>query len=128
MIKSENVIAIPTSAVLITGAKPLVFVYKGKGYFMPKYVVIGTRYGGYYPVISGLKNGERIVVSGTFLMSSDSNLSQAVGSMAGMPGMSVMSNNSNLSQKTSFKAGTQAISNNRGRTKKTSSMAGMPGM
>ncbi|RZV37495.1 MAG: efflux RND transporter periplasmic adaptor subunit [Candidatus Acidulodesulfobacterium acidiphilum] len=128
MIKSEKVIAVPTSAVLITGAKPLVFVYKGKGYFMPEYVVIGTRYGGYYPVISGLKNGERIVVSGTFLMSSDSNLSQAVGSMAGMPGMSGMSNNSNLSQKTSFKAGTQAISNNMGRTKKTSSMTGMPGM
>ena len=54
---------------------------------MPEYVVIGTRYGGYYPVISGLKDGERIVVSGTFLMSSDSNLSQTTGSMAGMPGM-----------------------------------------
>ena len=128
MIKSEKVIAVPTSAVLITGAKPLVFVYKGKGYFMPEYVVIGTRYGGYYPVISGLKDCERIVVSGTFLMSSDSNLSQTAGSMAGMPGMSGMSNNSNLSQKTSFEAGTQAISNNRGRPKKTSSMTGMPGM
>ena len=128
MIKSEKVIAVPTSAVLITGAKPLVFVYKGKGYFMPKYVVIGTRYGDYYPVISGLKNGERIVVSGTFLMSSDSNLSQTTGSMAGMPGMSGMSNNSNLSQKTSSTAGTQAISNNSGRPKKTSSMTGMPGM
>ncbi len=87
MIKSEKVIAVPTSAVLITGAKPLVFVYKGKGYFMPKYVVIGTRYGNYYQVISGLKDGERIVVSGTFLMSSDSNLSQTTSSMTGMPGM-----------------------------------------
>jgi Cu(I)/Ag(I) efflux system membrane fusion protein len=86
-VKSEKTLAVPASAVLITGAKPLVFVYKGKGYFMPKYVVIGTRYGDYYPVISGLKDGERIVVSGTFLMSSDSNLSQTTGSMAGMPGM-----------------------------------------
>ncbi len=86
-VKSKKTIAVPTSAVLITGTKPLVFVYKGKGYFMPEYVVIGTRYGGYYPVISGLKDGERIVVSGTFLMSSDSNLSQTAGSMSGMPGM-----------------------------------------
>ncbi|MCL4429053.1 MAG: efflux RND transporter periplasmic adaptor subunit [Deltaproteobacteria bacterium] len=86
-VKSEKTLAVPSSAVLITGAKPLVFVYKGKGYFMPRYVVIGTRYGDYYPVISGLKAGERIVVSGTFLMSSDSNLSQTTGSMAGMPGM-----------------------------------------
>ena len=87
IIKSEKVIAVPTSAVLITGAKPLVFVYKGQGYFTPKYIVIGTRYGNYYPVISGLKDGERIVVSGTFLMSSDSNLSQTTSSMTGMPGM-----------------------------------------
>lgn len=87
MVVGEKTVAVPTSAVLITGAKPIVFVYKGKGYFIPKNVVIGTRYGNYYPVISGLKAGEKIVVSGTFLMSSDSNLSQTAGSMAGMPGM-----------------------------------------
>ena len=86
-VKSEKTVAVPTSAVLITGAKPLVFVYKGKGYFIPRYVVTGRRFDGYYPIISGLKSGERIVVSGTFLMSSDSNLSQTTGSMAGMPGM-----------------------------------------
>ena len=86
-VRGEKELAVPTSAVLITGAKPIVFVYKGKGYFIPKHVVIGTRYGNYYPIISGLKAGERIVVSGTFLMSSDSNLSQTTGSMAGMPGM-----------------------------------------
>ncbi|MCL4542599.1 MAG: efflux RND transporter periplasmic adaptor subunit [Deltaproteobacteria bacterium] len=131
MVKSEKVVAVPASAVLITGAKPLIFVYKGKGYFMPEYVVIGTRYGNYYPVISGVKGGERIVVSGTFLMSSDSNLSQTAGSMAGMPGMAGMSNNSNLSQKASSTAGTQGIagmSNNSSQRKKTSSMAGMSGM
>ena len=87
MVKSKKTLAVPTSAVLITGAKPLVFIYKGNGYFIPRHIVIGTRRGNYYPVISGLKDGEKIVVSGTFLMSSDSNLSQTAGSMAGMPGM-----------------------------------------
>lgn len=87
MVKNEKDLAIPVSSVLITGGKPLVFVYKGRGYFIPKHVAIGIRCGAYYPVLTGLKKGERIVVSGTFLMSSDSNLSQTAGSMAGMPGM-----------------------------------------
>lgn len=80
-------LAVPVSSVLITGGKPIVFIYKGKGYFIPKHITIGHRADGYYPVLSGLKNGERIVTSGTFLMSADSNLSQTTGSMAGMPGM-----------------------------------------
>jgi len=86
-VRGEKTLAVPVSSVLITGGKPLVFIYKGKGYFTPEYVTIGRRANGYYPVLSGLKNGERIVTSGTFLMSADSNLSQTTGSMAGMPGM-----------------------------------------
>ncbi len=85
--KARKAIAVPSSAVLITGGKPIVFLYEGKGYFIPRQVTLGARYGDYYAVAAGLKAGERIVVSGTFLMSSDSNLSQATGSMAGMPGM-----------------------------------------
>ncbi|MHB1661054.1 MAG: efflux RND transporter periplasmic adaptor subunit [bacterium] len=86
-IRSKKTLEVPTASVLITGGKPLVFVYKGKGYFAPRYITVGRRANGYYPVLSGLKNGERIVTSGTFLMSADSNLSQTTGSMAGMPGM-----------------------------------------
>jgi Cu(I)/Ag(I) efflux system membrane fusion protein len=84
---SKKTLAVPVSSVLITGGKPLVFIYKGKGYFIPKHITVGHRAGGYYPVLSGLKNGQRLVASGTFLMSADSNLSQTTGSMAGMPGM-----------------------------------------
>ncbi|MHB1661767.1 MAG: efflux RND transporter periplasmic adaptor subunit [bacterium] len=86
-LKGGKSLAVPIASVLITGDKPLVFVYKGKGYFAPRYITVGRRANGYYPVLSGLKNGERIVTSGTFLMSADSNLSQTTGSMAGMPGM-----------------------------------------
>lgn len=86
-VHSESVLAVPESAVLITGGKPIVFIYEGKGYFKPVYVKIGNLNGDFYPILSGLNEGEKIVVSGTFLMSSESNLSQAMGSMAGMPGM-----------------------------------------
>jgi Cu(I)/Ag(I) efflux system membrane fusion protein len=88
IMKPIHKLSIKSSSVLWTGTKPVVFIYNGKGYFAPaKKVVLGKRWGNYYPVISGLKAGERIVTSGTFLISSDANLKQSVNSMAGMPGM-----------------------------------------
>jgi Cu(I)/Ag(I) efflux system membrane fusion protein len=38
-------------------------------------------------VISGLKAGERVVTSANFLIDSESQLKEALGGMAGMPGM-----------------------------------------
>jgi hypothetical protein len=87
VIKPEHKLSIEASSVLWTGTRPLVFIYSGKGYFKPKHVVLGKRWGNYYPVIRGLRAGEKVVTSGTFLISSDANLKQSVNSMAGMPGM-----------------------------------------
>jgi Cu(I)/Ag(I) efflux system membrane fusion protein len=85
--KPASSLSVKSSSVLETGGKPIVFIYEGMGYFKPKKVVLGKRWGNYYPVISGLKAGERVVTSGTFLISSDANLKQSISSMAGMPGM-----------------------------------------
>ena len=87
IIKPQRQLSVKASSVLWTGTKPLVFIYGGKGYFVPEHVVLGKRWGNYYPVISGLRAGEKVVTSGTFLISSDANLKQSVNSMAGMPGM-----------------------------------------
>ncbi len=87
VIKPQRQLSVKASSVLWTGTKPLVFIYGGKGYFVPEHVVLGKRWGNYYPVISGLRAGEKVVTSGTFLISSDANLKQSVNSMAGMPGM-----------------------------------------
>ena len=66
------------------------FVDRGNGYFEPRQVTTGERQGDRIQVLSGLRSGERVVVSGNFLIDSESQMKAAaagMGGMAGMPGM-----------------------------------------
>ncbi len=79
-------LTVPVGAIIDTGARQLAIVAKGSGYFEPREVK-ATKVDDYYEVIKGLKAGEQIVTSANFLVDSESNLKEAVGGMAGMPGM-----------------------------------------
>ena len=65
---------VPASAVLNSGDRQTVFVDRGKGFFEPREVKIGTQSEGHIEILSGLKPGERIVTSGNFLLDSESQL------------------------------------------------------
>ena len=80
-------LAVPDEAVLDSGLRKVVFLDKGEGRFEPAEVKIGDKYDGYYEVLAGLSPGERIVASASFLLDSESRLKEAMGAMAGMPGM-----------------------------------------
>ncbi len=80
-------ITVPSAAVLNSGERQTVFVDRGNGYLEPRQVEIGERLGDRLQILKGLKPGERIVVSGNFLIDSESQLKAAAGGMAGMPGM-----------------------------------------
>jgi RND family efflux transporter MFP subunit len=67
-------LVVPQSAVLNSGDHQTVFVDRGNGYFEPRAVKIGEQRNGRIEILSGLKAGERIVVSGNFLMDSESRL------------------------------------------------------
>jgi len=82
-------LAVPEEAVLDSGMRKIVFVDKGMGHFEPKEVKLGSKMDGYYRVLSGLSEGERVAASSAFLLDSESRLSEAMGAMAGMPGMSM---------------------------------------
>ena len=71
-------IAVPESAVLDNGTKRVVFVDKGNGTFEPRNLTLGQRGGGYVQVRNGLAEGERIVVTGNFLIDAESNLQAAL--------------------------------------------------
>ncbi len=64
------VLAVPTSAVLDSGTRKLVYVEKGKGLFEPRELTLGPRAGEFYPVIKGVAAGERVVTRGGFLIDS----------------------------------------------------------
>ena len=67
-------LVVPQSAVLNSGDHQTVFVDGGNGYFEPRAVKIGEQMDGRIEILSGLKAGERIVISGNFLMDSESRL------------------------------------------------------
>jgi Cu(I)/Ag(I) efflux system membrane fusion protein len=80
-------ITVPSEAVLNSGERQTVFVDRGNGYLEPRQVEIGERIGDRLEILEGLKLGERIVISGNFLIDSESQLKAAAGGMADMPGM-----------------------------------------
>ena len=53
------------------------FVDRGNGYFEPRLVETGRRIGDDVEVTTGLAAGERIVISGTFLVDSESRMKAA---------------------------------------------------
>ncbi len=70
----DKAIAVPADALLDTGLHKTVFVARGNGLFEPRRVETGWRLGDHVEIISGLVPGERIAVSGTFLIDSESRM------------------------------------------------------
>lgn len=86
---TERVVNVPRSAVLVTGKRTLVFVRDSTGTLIPREVVPGQATDDRIEIRSGLREGETVVASATFLVDAESNLGSALGGMANMPGMEV---------------------------------------
>ncbi len=71
-------LTIPESAVLSSGTRDIVFVAQGEGYFEPRHVRLGVRLADSVEVLEGLKEGEKVVTSGNFLIDSESKLEAAL--------------------------------------------------
>jgi membrane fusion protein, copper/silver efflux system len=76
-------IAVPADAVVDAGAKKVVYVAKGDGVFEPRKVETGWRAGDQVEIVKGLMAGEKIVVSGTFLIDSESRMKAAAAGIYG---------------------------------------------
>ena len=67
----------PADAIVDSGLRKTVFVDRGNGYFEPRLVETGWRIGDDVEVTKGLVPGERIVISGTFFVDSESRMKAA---------------------------------------------------
>jgi Cu(I)/Ag(I) efflux system membrane fusion protein len=77
-----SAVLVPDMAVLRSGEKNTVFVALEGGKFEPRTVVLGPRSeNNLYQVLSGLSEGERVVVSGQFMLDSESQLREAIQKM-----------------------------------------------
>src|SRR5258708_504411 len=79
-------LTIPVQAALPTGERMLVFLDRGQGKLLPRYVQVGRSFntfdgqqqGSYYQVVSGLQEGDRIVASANFLIDAESQVQGAL--------------------------------------------------
>jgi Cu(I)/Ag(I) efflux system membrane fusion protein len=67
-------LSIPDSAVMDTGTRQIVYVDTGEGNFEPREVRLGISAEGYREVLAGLKSGEKVASSATFLIDSEAQL------------------------------------------------------
>jgi Cu(I)/Ag(I) efflux system membrane fusion protein len=71
-------LTVAESSVLRTGKQDLVFVDKGSGNMEIRRVELGHKTGGYYEVLRGLKEGEKVVSRANFLIDAESKIQAAI--------------------------------------------------
>jgi len=78
--QQEAVLAVPENAVIDTGSRKIVYRQASPGIYEGVEVQLGPRCGDYYPVIKGLRAGERVATNGSFLIDAETRLNPAAGS------------------------------------------------
>lgn len=69
--ENEEVVGVPRDAVQTDGCCQLVFVQESETVFQPRKVVLGSSANGFVEVLRGLKAGERVASTGSFLMKTE---------------------------------------------------------
>jgi Cu(I)/Ag(I) efflux system membrane fusion protein len=83
---SRRALTVPSTAVVRTGDRSVVFVDMGRGAILPVEVEIGAVTGDLSEVLAGLEIGQRVVTSAQFLLDSESNLAEVMRAMMGQMG------------------------------------------
>jgi Cu(I)/Ag(I) efflux system membrane fusion protein len=71
---ANDVVLVPSEAVIVTGERSVVIVDRGEGRYEPVPVKIGAEQGGRTEILEGLQGGEKVVASGQFLIDSEASL------------------------------------------------------
>jgi Cu(I)/Ag(I) efflux system membrane fusion protein len=87
--RSGPLLSVPRSAVLSTGERNLAFLKRPDGAFEPRPVTVGRATDDRMEILQGLRQGDTVVSSATFLVDAESNLGTSLGGMGNMPGMDI---------------------------------------
>jgi Cu(I)/Ag(I) efflux system membrane fusion protein len=120
---TRRALTVPTSAVVRTGERSLVFVDMGGGELMPHDVETGRVAGDYTEVLAGVEPGQRVVTSAQFLLESESNIGEVMKSMVGQTGSMDMGDMKGMPMPASNKTDELKATDMKG-----ADMKGMPGM
>jgi Cu(I)/Ag(I) efflux system membrane fusion protein len=81
----REALLVPTDAVIRTGSRNVVIVAQGDGKFRATEVEVGMETGGNAEIRKGLAAGDRVVVSGQFLIDSEASLTGALARLESAP-------------------------------------------
>jgi Cu(I)/Ag(I) efflux system membrane fusion protein len=81
----KEMLLVPSEAVIQTGKRSVVVVAQGDGKFAPADVEVGLDSNGQTEIRKGLQAGQKVVVSGQFLVDSEANLKASTMRMSDMP-------------------------------------------
>ncbi len=87
---ARTALTVPSTAVIQTGERAIVFIDMGDGRLLPHDVELGRVNGELTEVLAGLEPGQRVVSSAQFLLESESNLGDVMKSMIGLSGAGTM--------------------------------------
>lgn len=78
----KDLIIIPREALIRAGTDERVIISEGKGRYSPQVVTAGIESGDFVEIIEGLKEGDRVVTSGQFLIDSEASLKASLARMS----------------------------------------------
>jgi Cu(I)/Ag(I) efflux system membrane fusion protein len=86
VLSEDRILAVPESSVIDTGSQRIVYRESSPGVYDGVEVHLGPRMSGpggamFYPVLSGLKQGDAVVANGSFLVDAETRLNPAAGSI-----------------------------------------------
>jgi membrane fusion protein, copper/silver efflux system len=108
-------VLVPSEAVIRTGARDLVIVALGEGRFRAAQVEVGAEAGGQSEIREGLRPGDKVVLSGQFLIDSEASLSSTIGRLEGAGEAAAKSND---------QASAQGVHTGRGKVKEIDAQGG----
>ncbi|MBW9270369.1 MAG: efflux RND transporter periplasmic adaptor subunit [Candidatus Thiodiazotropha sp. (ex. Lucinisca nassula)] len=76
--KKRDAVTVPREAIILTGEREIIIKYQGKGHFQPVDVKTGLWGDNQVEIIDGLNAGAEVVVSGQFLIDSESNIQSSL--------------------------------------------------
>ncbi len=82
-VSRHTAMVVPTSAVLRTGERDIVFISHGQGRMEARRIEVGGRFEDFYEVSRGLKLGEEVVAAANFLIDAESQVQGAIASWGG---------------------------------------------
>lgn len=86
----RDALTVPTTAVLRTGERSLVFIDMGNGSLLPREIETGQVAGVFTEVLTGLEPGQRVVAAAQYLLDSESNLAEVIRAMMAQMNLSDM--------------------------------------